>query len=169
MRIPWLLSLVLGCGASTGLGNPPDAAVASCLPACLSRVLSTCAPPVGACVAYITAAPDNWRRCFDNGLVVEAQPMGAHRYRQGSRVCASYSSLGAATVTVDTWRDGAGQTVATVTRPHGNASSWTIACDGVTTTLDVSSPACANDPWVRSRNPHSLPCPIEAGDTCRTR
>jgi hypothetical protein len=169
MRIPWVLSLVLGCGATTGLGRLDDAAVASCLPVCLSRLFSTCAPPVGACVAYITAAPDNWRRCFDNGLVVEAQPMGAHRYRQGSRVCASYSSLGAATVAVDTWRDGAGQTIATVTRPYDNATSWTITCDGVTTTLDVSSPACANDPWVRTRNPHALPCPIEAGDACRTR
>ncbi len=168
----WLsLCLVLGCGASTGLTTAGDAGVPdapSCLPPCLARAFNECSPPTGACVAYITAAVDNWRRCFANGLRVEAQPMGGHRYRSDRGVCASVSTVAAATVNVDTWRDGAGTVIATATRPY-TSEAWTITCDGAEYVVDPSSAACTSDPWVRGRNPHALPCPIGPGsDACRT-
>lgn len=171
MRIGLALVLLLGCGASTGTVDPPSDAAApapsGCLPACMARMFAACSPPVGACTAYITAAPDNWRRCFDNGLVVEAQPMGAHRFRQGRAVCAAVTSLGAATVTVDTWRGGDGRVVATVTRgPAGGA--WRVDCDGAEHAVDPSSAACQADPWVRNANPHALSCPIDT-EACRER
>lgn len=170
MRAWPVLVLSLGCGASTGTVDPPlDAAPPpSCLPSCMARMFAACSPPVGSCTAYITAAPDNWRRCFANGLVVEAQPMGAHRFRQGTRVCAAYSSLGAATVVVDTWRDGAGSVVATVTRPYGGGGPWRVTCDGAEHVVDPSSAECLADPWVRNRNPHGLSCPLD-DDACRGR
>jgi|GEM_PF-1301032 len=171
MRAWWLLLLATHCGASTGatVASPdasPDAA-ASCLPLCLTRPLAPCGPPSGACVAYITAAPDNWRRCFDHGLIVEAQPMGAHRYRRGALVCAAVTSRAAAALTTDTFRDAAGAVIATVARP-GGGTVWTVTCDGAEHRVDVTSPACVDDPWVRGYNPHALPCPLGPGsDACR--
>jgi len=165
----WLLVLVSHCGAATGARAPsPDAAVAaSCLPSCLARALAPCGAPSGSCVAYITAAPDNWRRCFDQGLVVEAQPMGGHRFRRGALVCASVQSLGAATLTTDTYRDAAGVVIATVLRPDGGGP-WTVTCDGTEHRVDPTAAACLDDPWVRGYNPHGLPCPIGPGsDACR--
>lgn len=171
MRIALALVLLLGCGASTGVVDPPpDAATPApsrCLPACMTRMFAGCSPPVGACSAYITAAPDNWRRCFDNGLVVEAQPMGAHRFRQGRAVCAAVTSLGAATVTVDTWRGGDGRVVATVTRGYAGGV-WRVDCDGAEHTVDPTSAACQAEPWVRNANPHALSCPIDT-EACRER
>lgn len=169
MRASLALAFSLGCGASTGVVEPPvDAAPRpSCLPPCMARMFAACAPPVGACATYVTAAPDNWRRCFANGLVVEAQPMGAHRFRQGRSVCAAYSTLGAATVTVDTWRDGDARVVATVTRPYGGGP-WRVTCDGAEHVVDPSSAECLADPWVRNRNPHGLACTAD-GEACRGR
>ncbi len=172
----WLLLLASHCGASTGATvAPPDAAAdvpveasaPSCLPPCLARALAPCGPPAGACVAYITAAPDNWRRCFDHGLVVEAQPMGGHRFRRGALVCAAVQSLGAATLTADTYRDATGTVIAVVARPAGGGS-WVVTCDGAEHRVDPTSAACLDDPWVRGRNPHALSCPIGPGsDACR--
>ena len=176
MRARWLLLLATHCGASTGaVVATPDASIdtspdapASCLPPCLAQALAPCGPPSGSCVAYITAAPDNWRRCFDHGLVVEAQPMGGHRYRRGAVVCASVQSLAAATLTTDTFRDAAGVVIATVARPDGGGSIWTVTCGGAQHRVDTTSAACLADPWVRGRNPHGLPCPIGPGsDACR--
>lgn len=66
MRIGLALVLLLGWGASTGTVDPPSDAAApapsGCLPACMARMFAACSPPVGACTAYITTAPDNWRR-----------------------------------------------------------------------------------------------------------
>ncbi len=163
---------LLGCGASTGarddLPGPDAGAVPSCLPPCLAQALGPCGPPSGACVAYITAAPDNWRRCFANGLRVEAQPMGGHQFRRGTTVCARVSSLGAATVTVDTFTTPTGAPLGTITRPAGNRGPWTVTCDGASYAIDPASPACAADPWVRGYNPHGLPCPLDT-EACRDR
>ena len=74
---------------------------------------------------------------------------------------------GAATVTVDTWRDGAGREVATVTRAY-TGGAWRVRCDGAEHVVDPESPACQADPWVRNRNPHALPCPIDT-EACRER
>lgn len=163
------LTLALGCGVSTGTVDPRvDASPPpSCLPPCMVRMFAGCSRPVGPCTAYIPAAADAWRRCFASGLVVEAQPMGGHRFRQGRSVCAAYATLAAATVNVDTWRDGAGRTVATVTRPY-TGGAWRVACDGEEHEVDPSSAACQGDPWVSNRNPHALRCPID-GDACRMR
>ena len=173
MRFVLCLTLLVACGASTALNTndlAPDASpVRSCLPPCLARALAPCAPPTGVCVAYITAALDNWRRCFDNGLVIEAQPVGAHRYRQGTRICAAVSSRAAATVDVDTWSDATGAVLATVTRRQASRDApWSVTCEGATFVVDPRSAECAADPWVRARNPHALPCPLgPRSDECR--
>ncbi|MBX3273694.1 MAG: hypothetical protein KF729_25745 [Sandaracinaceae bacterium] len=165
MKAAWAIAgLLAGCAVSHVSDDS-----AGCVPPCMARLFAGCAPPVGECDAYLTAAPDNWRLCFDNGLVIEAQPSGAHRYRQGAEVCASYESLGAATVAVDRWRDRDGREIAIVTRPYGGGS-WIVACDGEEHVIDPESIACAGDPWLRSQNPHSLECPHGPdSDACRTR
>lgn len=136
-----------------------------CLPPCLQQMFDACPPPTGDCGAYLTAAPDNWQRCFANGLVVEAQPRGNHRYRQGGLVCATLSSNGSGSdLTIDTWSDTNGN-VAVVVRPF-DGGNWRVTCNRTEYQVDLRSAACASNPWVRGYNPHALRCPL-TDQVCR--
>lgn len=162
---------LVGCGSASGLDSGSGAGrdgVDTCLPPCFARLFASCPAPKGACSAYLTAAANHWKMCFASGLVLEARPdqsHGGHRYRQGSRVCASYESVGAATVLVDTWRDANGARVAEVVRPY-TGSVWQIECDGQRYEVDTASAECAGDVWLASQNPFVFSCDSSQWEAC---
>ncbi|MBL8602060.1 MAG: hypothetical protein JNK72_09055 [Myxococcales bacterium] len=159
-------SVFFSCGAATGVRDPDAAGAADggdagaregCFPPCLTALWSACGSPARCTGRYITAAPDNWRRCFASGLTVVARAPGGHSYRNGPRECGVFSTTSDTTSVTDTWRDAEGATAATVRRPFDSAR-WRVTCEGREFALDADGPRCVSDPWMAVYNPHRVVC-----------
>lgn len=135
---------VTGSGGAGGVtaGDAGGSAVRDCFPPCIANLRKTCERPSldgGTCVSTGTT------KCYSNGIrEIQASVDGGGAIvtftePDGQTPC--YKVAVDDTGAIDTYETTDGQQVAVLRIV--SADTYTVTCDGTTTTIDISSQACA--------------------------
>ena len=131
-----------GDGGVTGGGGAGGSVVRDCFPPCIANLRKTCERPSldgGTCVSTGTT------KCYSNGIrEIQATVDGGGAIvtftePDGQTPC--YKVAIDETGAIDTYETTDGQQVAVLMIVSAN--TYTVTCDGTTTTVDISSQACA--------------------------
>ena len=129
-------------GVTAGGGDAGVSAVRDCFPPCIANLRKTCERPSldgGTCVSTGTT------KCYSNGIrEIQATADGGGAIvtftePDGQTPC--YKVAVDDTGAIDTYETADGQQVAVLRVV--SADTYTVTCDGTTTTVDISSQACA--------------------------
>jgi hypothetical protein len=129
-----------GSGAGSGNGGAGGGPVRDCFPPCIANLRKACERPS---LDGGTCGVGNGGYCYSNGILesqslVDGGALVTFTEPDGHTPC--YLVLSNLASSEARYETPDGQLVAVVT---ADGSDYTVTCDGTTTTVDTSNPACA--------------------------